>query len=64
MRNKKLGILGIVLFTIGILSIFINDSIENDFLKKISEYGKFISILGGGFIGIGFFGKKKTEKNN
>ncbi|WP_394908078.1 hypothetical protein [uncultured Mesonia sp.] len=64
MRNKKFGVLGIVLFTIGILSIFINDSIESDFLKKISEFGKFISILGGGLIGIGFFGKKKQKKNN
>lgn len=64
MKNKNLGIFGIVLFIMGILSIFINDFIENDFLEKITEYGKFFSILGGAFIGVGFFGKKKTEKNN
>ena len=61
MKNKNLGIFGIVLFSIGILSIFINDFIESDFLKKISEYGRYFSILGGAFIGVGFFGKKKTK---
>jgi quinol-cytochrome oxidoreductase complex cytochrome b subunit len=63
MKNKNLGIFGIVLFAIGIVSLFINDFIDSDFLKKISEYGKFFSILGGAFIGVGFFGKKKTETN-
>ncbi|WP_405414825.1 hypothetical protein [Maribacter sp. Asnod1-A12] len=62
MKNKNLGIIGIILFAIGIISIFINDIVDNDFLKSIDGYGKYISMLGGAFIGVGFFGKKKNEK--
>jgi hypothetical protein len=59
MKNKTVGIFGIVLFLIGIISIFFKNFTEINLLKLLSEYGKYFCILGGAFIGVGFLGKEK-----
>ena len=59
---KTLRNIGIVLVVIGITLIFINDIVENDFLKSITEYREFFWIFGGSFLGIGLFGKQKDKK--
>jgi len=63
MKNKTLGIIGLILFVIAIILIFINDFVDNNLLKSLADYGIYIALLGGGFIGIGFFGKKKKHQN-
>ena len=61
--KKTVAKIGIALLIVGIILIFINDLVDNDLLKTLAEYKKFFWIFGGAFIGVGFFGKKKTEKN-
>ena len=61
--NKTVGKIGIALLLVGIILIFINDLIDNDFLKNLAEYKKFFWIFGGAFIGVGFLGKKKVDKS-
>lgn len=61
MRNKTVGIIGIIFFVFA-LFLIVADNFGNEFLNKLSGYGKYFAILGGGLIGVGFFGKKK-EKN-
>ncbi len=60
MRNKTIGI---IILIIG-LGLSILDDVENNFLSKLYEYRSYIATMGGAFIGVGFFGKKKIEKNN
>lgn len=61
MKNKTVGIIGIILVVIA-LFLIVADNFRNEFLNELSEYGKYFAIFGGAFIGVGFFGKKKTEK--
>lgn len=58
--NKTLGKIGIILLVIGISLIFIEDSTENNLIKTLAEYKRILWIMGGAFIGVGFFGKKKN----
>lgn len=61
MRNKTLGIVGIILFVIALLLV-VADQFEIEFMNKLHEYGRYIAMLGGAFIGVGFFGKNKMKK--
>ncbi len=60
MRNKTVGIIGIILFVFA-LFLIVADNFGNEFLIKLSEYGKYFAILGGGLIGVGFSRKKKEN---
>ena len=61
MKNRTVGILGVILF-ISSLFLILADNFQNELLLKLADYGKYFAILGGALIGVGFFGKKKTEK--
>ena len=58
--KKTSTILGISLFVLTLVLIFINDVVENDFLRKTSEYGRYFAIMGGALIGWGIFSKRKN----
>ena len=60
MRKKTVGIIGLMLFVFA-LFLIVADNFGIEFLNKLSEYGKYFAILGGGLIGVGFFGKKKEK---
>jgi hypothetical protein len=62
MRNKTVGILELYYLYLHFL-VIIADKFENDFSNK-SEYGRYIAMLGGAFIGVGFFARRKKEKSN
>jgi len=63
-KLKTVQIIGIILLIITIVLIFINDIVENDFLKMLAENKQIFAIFGGVFLGYGFFLKQKTKMSD
>lgn len=62
MKNRQITILGLIVFFIGLATILIDKNTENGILKFLSEYGRYLTMLGGGLIGYGYV--KKNQKVN
>ncbi len=63
-KYNKLEILGFTLLVIGILSSISEKFFSLEFLSSIYDsYGRFIFMLGGAFWAIGFYKRKKLQKN-
>lgn len=62
MKNRQITILGLIVFFIGLGTILIDKNTENGILKFLSEYGRYLTMLGGGLIGYGYV--KKNQKVN
>lgn len=47
MKNRQITILGLIVFFTGLATILIDKNTENGVLKFLSEYGRYLTMLGG-----------------